>query len=158
MKTKKLALILCMTLLCSIFSPAVAFASSPELDVPVDDPVDPAPYSYINQIGIDFCMYTDGSSTDYAEVYVPNRNYHYTLTLELLKMSGGSWDVPATATWTNSGKGTVYIDESYDGLSYGAYCLAATIDVYNASGLKVESVTEYSRTAVFNSDGIIYYW
>ena len=157
MKKRKLALALCLALLVGIVSPAMTFATPPEPDIPVDDPVDPAPYSYIDSIVMDFSMYTDGSSTDYAEVYVPNRDYHYTLTLELLKRNGTSWKVPATATWTNSGKGTVYIDESYDGLSYGTYCLAATIDVYNASGLKVESVTEYSRTAVFNSDGIIYY-
>lgn len=157
MKTRKLALLLCLTMLFSILSPSMAFAAQLDPEFPPDDPIEPDPYLYINQINIDFIMYSNGNTSDYCDAYVPG-GYNYTLTMELLKKSGSSWNVPATATWTNSGSGTVYIDTSYNGLSYGTYRLAVTVDVYNSKGLLCESVTEYSRCAVYSVDGVAYYW
>ena len=157
MKTRKLALLLCLTMLFSILSPSMALAADPDPEFPPDDPIEPDPYSYISQIDIDFIMYSNGNTSDYCSAYVPG-GYNYTLTMELLKKSGSSWNVPATATWTNSGSGTVYIDTSYNGLSYGTYRLAVTVDVYNSKGLLCESVTEYSRCAVYSVDGVAYYW
>lgn len=157
MKTRKLALLLCLTMLFSILSPSMVYAAHLDPDSPPDDPVEPDPYTYIDSIGIDFRMYTNGNTSDYCSAYVPG-GYNYTLTMELLKKSGSSWNVPATATWSNSGSGTVYIDTSYNGLSYGYYRLAVTVDVYNSSGLLCESVTEYSRVAYYSADGVYYYF
>lgn len=156
MKTRKLALLLCLTMLFSILSPSMAYAAHLDPEFPPDDPIEPEPYTYIDSISIDFRMYSNGNTSDYCSAYVPG-GYNYTLTMELLKKSGSSWNVPATATWTNSGSGTVYIDTSYNGLSYGTYRLAVTVDVYNSAGLLCESVTEYSRIAVYNSNGVGYY-
>lgn len=158
MKTRKLALLLSLTMLFSILSPVMAFAASSDLDTPVDDPVEPEPYAHIDDIGIDFCVYQGGSSDDYCSAYIADRNYHYTLTLRLQQKVNGVWDTTnPIKTWSNSGSGTVYIDESYSGLSYGYYRLSATVDVYNSSNLLCESVTEYSRVAYYSSAGVFYY-
>lgn len=159
MKNRKLALLLSLVLMFSILSPAMALAASPEPETPVDDPLDPDPYTYIDSITINFSLYQGGSTSDYCSAYIADRNYHYTLTMRLQERVNGVWDTSnPIATWTNSGSGTVYISESYSGLPYGTYRLSATVDVYNSSDLLVESVTEYSRVAVYNSSGIAYYW
>ena len=157
MKTRKLALLLCLTMLFSILSPSMALAAPPEETTPVDDPLDPEPYTYLNSMSFAFEI-NSGSSSDYCSAYVPNRNYHYTLTMRLQQKVNGVWDTAnPIMTWTNSGSGTVYISESYDTLSYGTYRLSGTVSIYNSSNILVESVTEYSRYAVYSADGVGYY-
>lgn len=157
MKTRKLALLLCLTMLFSILSPSMAFAAGLEPDDPVD-PIEPDPYTYISQIGIDFRMYSNGNSSDYCSAYVPG-GYYYTLTMRLQKQVNGMWDTTnPLITWSTSGSHTIYLDKTYNGLSYGYYRLSATVSVYNSSGLLCESVTEYSRVAYYSSAGVYYYF
>lgn len=158
MKTRKLALLLCLTMLFSILSPTAAFAAHIDPDFPPDDPIEPDPYSYISQINIDFIMYSNGNTSDYCSAYVPG-GYSYTLTMRLQQRVNGAWQTSnPIMTWSKSGSDTVYLDKTYNGLSYGTYRLTATVTVYNSQGLICESVTEHSRTAVYNADGVVYYW
>ena len=158
MKTRKLALLLCLTMLFSILSPSMVYAAHLDPDFPPDDPIEPDPYTYIDSIGIDFRMYTNGNTSDYCEAYVPG-GYNYTLTMCLQRQVNGVWQTSSPIkTWSTSGSHTVYLDKTYNGLSYGIYRLSVSVDVYNSSGLLCESVTEHSRYAVYNADGVVYYW
>lgn len=158
MKTRKLALLLCLTMLLSILSPSMALAARLDPEYPPDDPIEPDPYSYISQIDIDFIMYSNGNTSDYCSAYVPG-GYNYTLTMCLQRQVNGVWQSSSPImTWSTSGSHTVYLDKTYNGLSYGIYRLSVSVDVYNSSGLLCESVTEHSRYAVYNADGVVYYW
>lgn len=157
MKTRKLALLLCLAMLFSILSPTMAFAAGLEPDFPPDDPIEPDPYSYISQINISFRMYSNGNTSDYCSAYVPG-GYHYELTMSLQKQVNGVWQTSnPIVTWITSGSHTVYLDKSFNGLPYGIYRLSVSVDVYNSNGLLCESVTEHSRIAVYNAGGVAYY-
>lgn len=158
MKKRKLALLLCLVMLFSILSPSMAFAAHPDPDYPPDDPIEPDPYSYISQIDIDFIMYSNGNTSDYCDAYVPG-GYNYTLTMRLQRQVNGVWQTSnPIMTWSTSGSHTIYLDKTYNGLSYGIYRLSVTVDVYNSSNLLCESVTEHSRIAVYSVDGVAYYF
>lgn len=157
MKNRKLALLLCLMLLFSVLSPATALAAPPELETPVDDPLEPAPYTYINSIGISFTIGGGGATTDCCETYIPNTAYSCTLTMRLQEKVDGVWNTTnPIKKWSTSGRDTVYLDETYNSVGYGTYRLSVTVDVYSGSTI-VESVTRYSRVAVYSSKGVTYY-
>lgn len=158
MKNRKLALLLCLTLLFSVLSPAMAFASSPDPETPVDDPLDPDPYTYIDSIGISFTVGAGGATTDYCSTYIPDTTKSCTLTMRLQQKVNGAWNTTnPIKTWSTSGSDTVYLDKTYNSVGYGVYRLSVTVDVYSGNTI-VESRTEYSRVADYDSTGVIYYY
>ena len=160
MKNRKLAFLLCLTLLFSVLSPAMVFASPPEPTTPVDNPLNPDPYIEISSISMSFSVTTSGTSTSSCNVYVPDTSLHYTVTMEVLKQaSNGSWETNALKAWSYYNKsGTADIPgKTFSLTDYGTYCLAVSVDVYNSNDIKVDSTTEYSRNAVYSSTGVVYY-
>lgn len=161
MKNRKLAFLLCLTLLFSVLSPAMSFASSPETTTPVDDPLDPDPYIKIDSIFMTFSVTTAGVSTSACNVYVPDTSLHYTVTMEVLKQaSNGSWETNALKAWSYYNRsGTTDIPgKTFSLTDYGTYCLAVTVDVYNSNDILVDSATEYSRNAVYTANGVTYHY
>lgn len=70
------------------------------------------------------------------------------LTMSLQRSSNGtSWTT--VKTWTDSGRGSVSMDESWYVLSGYSYRVKATVEVYNSSGTLVESATAYSATVEY---------
>ena len=150
MKTRTLTLLLCMVMVFSVLSP-MALAASPELETPIDDPVDPAPYTYINSISMALYITNSGKSSDYCQVYVPNRSCTVYIYLDLQrKVSGASWDSATTVkSWSKSGSGTVTIDEDWYVNSGYVYRLAATVKVYDSDDLLGDSTTVYSTSCSY---------
>ena len=70
------------------------------------------------------------------------------LTMSLQRSSNGtSWTT--VKTWTESGRGSISMDESWYVLSGYFYRVKATVEVYNSSGTLVESATAYSATVEY---------
>lgn len=150
MKTRKLSFLLCLVMILSTMAP-MALAASPELDVPIDDPLDPEPYTYINYITIDLDINNAGKSTNYCHVYIPNSSCTCTITGELQrKVPGASWNTATTVkTWTVSGSSNIELDKDWYVLSGYVYRFVADVMVYTANGYVGDATTVFSNTVSY---------
>ena len=141
MKFKKIISIICIFFLLGIVSP-MAFAIEP--DVPIDDPLDPSPYTYIATINIYFDISSSGLTEDYCRTYIPDTTCSCWLDMYLQRWNSSIQDWETVKSWSKNGSGTITLDKEWYVASGYTYRLKCLISVYDSDGLLGESVPVYS--------------
>lgn len=93
----------------------------------------------VSDMQVDLDITSAGRADCYSRVALES-GYTGTLTMELKYSSNRIlWD--SEKTWSTSGSGTFTLDKSYYVSSGNYYYVVATVDVYNAAGTFVETVS-----------------
>ena len=149
MKKRSLILAFSLLLVFSLMSP-MALAAGGEVTVPVDDPVEPAPYAYINSVHTSLSINSAGTSYSYCKVYVPNTAMTCEITMMLQRQtSNTTWST--VASWVNSGTEIVWLYEPYNVTVTGNYRVKTIIDIYDSDDLLCESEPVYSNVVHYNA-------
>ena len=141
MKTKKLIPVVCILLLFSLLSP-MAMAYDPE--TPVDDPLDPSPYTYIAMIDIDFDISNSGLTDDYCRVYIPDTTCSCWLDMYLQRWNTSTNKWETVKSWSKYGVETITLEKEWYVVSGYAYRLKCNISVYDSDNLLGEATSAYS--------------
>ncbi len=128
---------ICLAILLSILATSAAAYKAYEPQVPIS-----LRYEEIVQFNIMLNISTTGKASCYADVYTA-REFSCTLTVELQKRVGSSWETKKTWTSTDDGFGFTYVDEPWY-VTRGDYQLKVTAEITDASGVVVERPVEYS--------------
>ena len=103
-----------------------------------DTPIQPR-LTGVSDMQVDLDITSAGRADCYSRVALKS-GYTGTLTMELKCSSNRIlWD--SEKTWSTSGSGTLTLDKSYYVSSDNYYYVVATVDVYNAAGTFVETVS-----------------
>ncbi len=148
MKTKRIALILCVLLLASVLSP-MAMALDP--DTPPDDPIEPDPYTYIALITICFDISSAGLSDDYCRVYIPDttRGCWLDMYIQRWNTSTSTWET--VKSWSTYGVETITLEKEWYVASGYAYRLKCGVEVYDSDMLLCETTAAYSTIVPFGA-------
>ena len=145
MKKRTLSMFLCLLLLCN----ALCFGvNAAEQGPPVDDPIDPEPYTYISSIGIDLDIASNGKADCYGSVFVPDttKTIYLTIRLErrpLTSTSNNDWT--NVTSWSTSGTYRVTLDNPYY-VSHGyTYRLKIGVDLRDSNNILCESTAAVSN-------------
>lgn len=138
--TATLMLVLCMLV-------AAIPASASDLQTDESEIVTPR---YVACSYVDTCL-TIGSlgySVSSVEVYMYS-GYTAEITMTLQKSSNGIlWS--DDASWTSSGSSNLALSKARYVLSGYYYRVVSEIEIYNSTGTKVESITDYSNMIFYN--------
>ena len=145
---KKLIPFVCILLLFNMLSP-IALAYDP--DTPVDDPLDPSPYTYISSILINFDISSAGLTDDYCQVYIPDDTCTCYLYMYLQRWNSNSRVWETIKSWNTSGSDTITLEKEWYVASGYAYRLKNTIYVYDSDDLLGESADAYSDIIPFGT-------
>lgn len=133
---------ICLAMLLSILATSAAAYKADEPQVPIS-----LRYEEIVQFNIMLNISTTGKASCYADVYTA-REFSCTLTVELQKRVGSSWETKKTWTSTDDGFGFTYVDEPWY-VTRGDYQLKVTAEITDASGVVVERPVEYSTIKTY---------
>lgn len=133
---------ICLAILLSILATSAAAYKADEPQVPIS-----LRYEEIVQFNIMLNISTTGKASCYADVYTA-REFSCTLTVELQKRVGSSWETKKTWTSTDDGFGFTYVDEPWY-VTRGDYQLKVTAEITDASGVVVERPVEYSTIKTY---------
>lgn len=148
MKSKRIALSLCVLLLVGILSP-MAMALDP--DIPADDPIEPDPYTYISFIAINFEISSAGLTDDYCRVYIPDTSCSCWLDmfLERWNTNASTWET--VKSWSKYGVETITLEKEWYVASGYTYRLECSVEVYDSNMMLGESVAAYSVLIPFGT-------
>lgn len=138
MKTKKLRIFSLLLCLVMAFSAIGTTAFATEVDTPVDDPLDPDPYSYISTIYAGLSISSSGYATcsSFCNLYSSSNTCY--LSMYLQRSSNGSSGWTTVQGWGTSGYGGASMTK-YRYVSSGYYYrVRATATVISASGITRE--------------------
>ena len=141
MKPKRFIPFVCILLLISIF-PSTASAYEPEM--PVDNPLDPDPYTYIATIFIDFDISSSGLTDDYCRVYIPDSSCSCWIDMYLQRWNSSLNDWDTVKSWSKYGSSTIALEKEWYVASGYTYRLKCIVSVYDSDGLLGEAVDVYS--------------
>lgn len=133
--------ILCLILVLLL----VMLSVTPALAVENEATVMPR-YSYIAKMYSGLQIGKLGLSACQANCYVENAD-HIVLTAQLRQYNGSSWTT--VKTWNASGSNYASISKNYAVPSGYTYCLRVGCNVYNASGVLIETGTCYSNQVTY---------
>lgn len=133
---------ICLAILLSILATSAAAYKADEPQVPIS-----LRYEEIVQFNIMLNISTTGKASCYADVYTA-REFSCTLTVELQKRVGSSWETKKTWTSTDDGFGFTYVDEPWY-VTRGDYQLKVTAEITDASGRLIEKPVEYSSIEMY---------
>lgn len=133
---------ICLAIFLSIFATSAAAYKADEPQVPIS-----LRYEEIVQFNIMLNISTTGKTSCYADVYTA-REFSCTLTVELQKRVGSSWETKKTWTSTDDGFGFTYVDEPWY-VTRGDYQLKVTAEITDASGRLIEKPVEYSSIEMY---------
>ena len=148
MKFKRIIPFICLLLLFSTLS-STALAYDPE--GPADDPLDPAPYTYIQTINIVFDISSSGLTDDYCQVYIPDNTCTCHLYMYLQRWNSSSEVWETIKSWYAEGRDTITLEKEWYVASGYAYRLKNTIYVYDSNNLLGESTDAYSVIIPFGA-------
>ena len=148
MKQKRIIPFICMLLLVSSLS-STALAYEPE--TPVDDPLDPSPYTYIATINVYFDISNSGLTDDYCQVYIPDNSCTCHLYMYLQRWNSSSEIWETIKSWYAEGSDTITLEKEWYVASGYAYRLKNTIYVYDSNDLLGESTNAYSDIIPFGT-------
>ena len=133
---------ICLAILLSILATSAAAYKADEPQVPIS-----LRYEEIVQFNIMLNISTTGKASCYADGYTA-REFSCTLTVELQKRVGSSWETKKTWTSTDDGFGFTYVDEPWY-VTRGDYQLKVTAEITDASGRLIEKPVEYSSIEMY---------
>ena len=133
--------ILCLILVLLL----VMLSVTPAMAVESESTVMPR-YSYIGKMYSGLQIGKLGLSACQANCYVDNAD-HIVLTAQLRQYNGSSWTT--VKTWTATGTNIASISKTYAVPSGYTYCLRVGCNVYNASGVLIETGTCYSNQVTY---------
>lgn len=133
---------ICLAMLLSVLATNAAAYKADEKQVPIS-----LRYEEIVQFNIMLNISTTGKASCYADVYTA-REFSCTLTVELQKRVGSSWETKKTWTSTDDGFGFTYVDEPWY-VTRGDYQLKVTAEITDASGRLIEKPVEYSSIEMY---------
>ena len=148
MKAKRIILFVSVLLIFSILS-STALAYDPE--TPVDDPIDPDPYTYIAMIDINFDISNSGLTDDYCQVYIPDNSCTCHLYMYLQRWNSSSEVWETIKSWYAEGYDTITLEKEWYVATGYAYRLKNTIYVYDSNNLLGESTDAYSVIIPFGT-------
>lgn len=141
MRFKRIIPIICVLLIVNILSP-MTLAIEPE--PPVDDPLDPSPYTYIATINICFDISNAGLTDDYCQVYIPDTTCSCWLDMYLQRWNSSTNKWETVKSWSKYGVETITLEKEWYVASGYTYRLKCLVSVYDSNGLLGESVPAYS--------------
>lgn len=103
-------------------------------------------YSYIGKIYAGLQIGSLGLSACQANCYIENGD-HVVMTVRLRQYDGSSWTT--VKTWTATDNSYAAISKNYAVPSGYTYCLRVSCNVYDASGILVETGTCYSNQVTY---------
>ena len=133
---------ICLAILLSILATSAAAYKADEPQVPIS-----LRYEEIVQFNIMLNISTSGRADCYADVHTA-KEFSCTLTVELQKRVGSSWETKKTWTSTDDGFGFTYVDEPWY-VTRGDYQLKVTAEITDARGVVVERPVEYSTIKTY---------
>jgi hypothetical protein len=139
---KILILTVCIAMLLNFSAVSAAASQSNDTQVPISPR-----YVEISMLYISFAITTSGRADCYADVHTA-KEFSCTLTVELQKRVGSSWETKKTWTSTDDGFGFTYVDEPWY-VTRGDYQLKVTAEITDASGVVVERPVEYSTIKTY---------
>ncbi len=142
MKFKKYISLLCVLLLVSMLS-SLAFAVEPES--PVDDPLDPSPYTYIATINICFDISSSGLTDDYCQVYIPDTSCSCWLDMYLQRWNSNTEEWETVKSWSKYGVETITLEKEWYVAHGYVYRLKCIVSVYDSNNMLGEAVDVYSN-------------
>ena len=148
MNFKRIISFVCLLLLFSTLS-STALAYDPE--TPVDDPLDPSPYTYIPTINVVFDISSAGLTDDYCQVYVPDDTCTCYLYMHLQRWNHDDQVWETIKSWNTSGSDTITLEKEWYVVSGYAYRLKNNIYIYDSNNLLGESTSAYSDIIPFGT-------
>lgn len=143
---KKL-IIVGLVFLMTIFCAVPAFAVDGTNSVKTQGVISPQ-FMYMSLLDAGLSINSSGLATCAGDVTLYDNSYSTILTVQLQKSTGNGWSI--IKTWTSSGSGIAgtVIEESYY-VTNGTYRVCATANVYDASGMFVETESAYSSNVTY---------
>ena len=140
-KTSKRITTMTLTLLliATCLTPMVFAAQNISTTIPIAAPR----FACIDIFEVDLSIASSGYADCYSRVNLSSSSYSATLTMELQRQSGSTWN--KVNSWSTSGRDLISIGKGWY-VTSGTYRVKATAQVYSSSGSLLETATAYSVT------------